>query len=369
MFPILRAGFATPWSERGITEMGVPNDREQLEFLFKIQRLLGEGSFTASYKFALLNALADIAVEKGDDTGGALWISLEDIAEKFIQYYWPQSAPYPSPGGTIRIIQQNTDRQAAIIHHLAEARARTDGSLARFKLDRPAYRRLVKKVAPVVKNMPLLKLQTLGREQVEFLYSNKIINKGIELLPGICFCLRQFHLIIKDLLQSAWVRFIHKVRANQDILGQVKDLADFLFGSERTVLSAFSRILVELQKGECFYCRRPLKNSIAIDHFIPWSRYPVDLGHNFVLAHQSCNSAKSDNLASIKHLGRWWDRNETFGKELAASFDLKTLIHDIDVTREVGRWAYGLAEKSNAQVWVSRDQYEKLEPNWKIIMG
>ncbi len=80
--------------------MGFPDEREQLQFLFKIQRLLGEGSFTASYKFALLNALADIAVEKGHETGEPHWISLEDIAEKFIQYYWPQSAPYPSSGGT-----------------------------------------------------------------------------------------------------------------------------------------------------------------------------------------------------------------------------------------------------------------------------
>ncbi len=30
-----------------------------------------------------------------------------------------------------------------------------------------------------------------------------------------------------------------------------------------------------------------------IDHFIPWSRYPIDLGHNFVLAHAGCNSAKA----------------------------------------------------------------------------
>ncbi len=349
--------------------MGSPVEREQLQFLFKIQRLLGEGSFTASYKFALLNALADIAVEKGHETGEPHRISLEDIAEKFIQYYWPQSAPYPSSGGTFRIIQQNTDRQAEIIRLLSETRARTDGSLAKIKLDRPAYRRLVKKVARVVEKMPLFRLQTLGREQVEFLYSNKIIDGGIELFPGVCFCLRQFHLIIKDLLQSAWVRFIHKVRANQDILGQVKDLAEFLFGSERSVLSAFAGILVERQKGECFYCQRSLKNGFAIDHFIPWSRYPEDLGHNFVLAHQSCNLAKSDTLASIKHLERWWDRNEIFGKELGASFDLKNLIHDIDATMEIGHWAYRMAERSGAQVWVAPDQYEKLGPDWKTITG
>jgi hypothetical protein len=75
MFPTPEAGFATPWSEKGITEMGVPDDRKQLQFLFKIQRLLGEGSFTSSYKFALLNALADIAVEKEHDTGDPHWIS------------------------------------------------------------------------------------------------------------------------------------------------------------------------------------------------------------------------------------------------------------------------------------------------------
>jgi len=349
--------------------MEVPDERAQLQFLFKIQRLLGEGSFTASYKFALLNALADIAVEKGHNTGDQLLISIENIAEKFIQYYWPQSAPYPSQGGTIKIIQQNTDRQAEIIRHLVEARTGTDGSLARIKSDRIAYGRLIKNVARVVETMPLLKLQTIGREQVEFLYPNKIINKEIELLPGVCFCLRQFHLIIKDLIQNAWVRFIHRVRANQDILGQVKDLAEFLFGSERADLSVFIGILIEQQKGECFYCQKPLKNNRVVDHFIPWVRYPVDLGHNFVLAHQTCNLAKSDTLAAVKHLERWWGRNETFGKDLGESFNRKNLIHELEASKEIGRWAYGMAEKSEAQVWVARDQYEKLGPEWKAIAG
>jgi 5-methylcytosine-specific restriction endonuclease McrA len=369
MFPILKAVFAMPWSERDITDMGLPDDREQLQFLFKIQRLLGEGSFTASYKFALLNALADIAVEKGHDTGDPLWISIEDIAEKFIQYYWPQSAPYPSTGGSIRIIQQNTDRQAEIIRHIMEARTTADGSLAKHKLNKPGYRRLVKKVARVAEKMPLFKLQTLGREQVEFLYPNKIINKGIELLPGVSFSLRQFHLIIRDLIQTAWVRFVHRVRANQDILGQVKDLSEFLFGSERADLSAFTGILVDQQHGECFYCQKSLKNSLAVDHFIPWSRYPVDLGHNLVLTHQTCNLAKSDTLAGVSHLERWWDRNEKFGKDLSNIFDSRNLIHQLDATREICCWAYGMAETNGAQVWVARDQLEKLGLEWRAITG
>ena len=70
-----------------------PSPEEQIEFLVKIQRLLGEGRFVASYKFALLQALADLSVEKGDDSGEPLNLTASDIAEKFIQYYWRQALP------------------------------------------------------------------------------------------------------------------------------------------------------------------------------------------------------------------------------------------------------------------------------------
>ena len=60
-----------------------------LEFLRKIQRLLAEGEFVATYKFALLQSLADLSVERalspGRDNG--LSLRLADIAEKFIEYY------------------------------------------------------------------------------------------------------------------------------------------------------------------------------------------------------------------------------------------------------------------------------------------
>ena len=39
----------------------------QLVFLAKIQRLFAEGDFTATYKYALLIVLADLAVELGGD--------------------------------------------------------------------------------------------------------------------------------------------------------------------------------------------------------------------------------------------------------------------------------------------------------------
>lgn len=53
---------------------------------------------------------------------------------------------------------------------------------------------------------------------------------------------------------------------------------------------------MELQHGACFYRSRPVREG-ALDHFIPWGKYPIDLGHNFVLADRMCNEDKGDLLA------------------------------------------------------------------------
>ena len=45
--------------------MGGPDKKlAQLDFLTKLQRILNEGLFVASYKYALLLALAELSVEK-----------------------------------------------------------------------------------------------------------------------------------------------------------------------------------------------------------------------------------------------------------------------------------------------------------------
>ena len=62
-----------------------PSPEEQVQFLLRVQRLLDEGLFTATYKYALLLALADIAVETGHVTGDALEIPISRIAEKYIR--------------------------------------------------------------------------------------------------------------------------------------------------------------------------------------------------------------------------------------------------------------------------------------------
>ena len=69
----------------------LPTSDDQIRFLAQVQRVLDEGLFVATSKFALLLALADLSIEKGDDSGAGLTVSADAIAGKLIRYYWRQA--------------------------------------------------------------------------------------------------------------------------------------------------------------------------------------------------------------------------------------------------------------------------------------
>jgi 5-methylcytosine-specific restriction endonuclease McrA len=341
-----------------------PTPEEQVRFLRNIQRLLAEGLFVASYKFALVHALADLAVLKGDDSGAPLEISTSEIAAKFVELYWRQSRPFQVGGeATGLVLRQNTGKQAAIIAQIAQSQQECCGSLFRFRQaasDR--WTALVAEVDQVVRTMPLWKLQTVGDERLEFLYDNLDRGNRITLKPGVAYCFRAFYELVRDLIEGAWVRFVQKLNANK--LGSVTDLGTFLFGQERGSLDAYRPILLDVQKGVCLYCQAPLSGRTQVDHFVPWSRYPADLGHNFVLAHDRCNNAKSDFLAAENHLAAWAERNREHQAELQARLVEASLPCDLTATVQVAKWVYRQTEKANGQVWVEKKVLQHLSPTW-----
>ena len=106
-----------------------PKPEEQIRFLTNLQRLLDEGLFVASYKFALLLSLADLSIENGDDSGAPLTFTTEETAEKFIQYYWRQVVPYAAAANAL-VLQQNTGQQAEVVNIVRVAREKHGDSLA-----------------------------------------------------------------------------------------------------------------------------------------------------------------------------------------------------------------------------------------------
>ena len=205
-----------------------PTAEEQLAFLRSLQRLMQEGSFVASYKFALLHAIADLCLVKGDDSGAELELSTSEIAERFVRLYWRQAAPYPADDYA-RVLKQNTGRQAAVVREVAAHHSRYEGSLVDLERSDADWRRLRRKVERTVRVMPLWKLQTVGSEQLDFLYENVGAGGLVRLRPGVAYCLRAFYPMIIDMIEGAWLHFVQ--RCNPGLLGEVTDLRSFLFGA------------------------------------------------------------------------------------------------------------------------------------------
>ena len=344
----------------------VPSAEIQLAFLSKIQRLFDEGEFVATYKYAWLIAIAEIAVERGSDSGEALHIPIFDIAAKYVELYWRQVQPYKSNQSLdAEVLIQNKGKQAAIPNQVARLQELYP-TLAQAKRSRQ-WQSITKEVAKVIQKMPLWKLQTLRGQKVPFLYKEELINGGIELLPGVAFCLRQFNGFIMGLARSAWVSHVRSNPLNRNMVGDYNDLEAFMFGVDRGSITAVRGLLTDLQKGVCFYCQKKLSNAGAIDHFIPWSRYPRDITQNFVLAHDHCNSDKSDMLASCLHLANWRERNHLYKTELAELANAN-IISDESTSIGVARWAYSHAHVSASHVWVAHGVTAELDDTYLQIL-
>lgn len=100
-------------------------------------------------------------------------------------------------------------------------------------------------------------------------------------------------------------------------------------------------VLMDLQRGQCFYCGETAsREGDHVDHFIPWAKYPINLGHNFVLADQRCG---------LKNCAAQADQRFTFsfGKPLirfhpSPAWTCSTLISSKYVSSTAARsWANG----------------------------
>jgi hypothetical protein len=130
----------------------VPSHADQIVFLTRVQKILDEGQFVATYKFALLIALIDVAIERGDDSGAPLDVELAWLAEKFIELYWNHCKPY---GGAVR--SQNKGSNIAVLGRIHALQTKTI-SLAEARRA-PQWGATLRGIGQIIQAMPLFRLQ------------------------------------------------------------------------------------------------------------------------------------------------------------------------------------------------------------------
>jgi hypothetical protein len=345
--------------------MPVPSDEFQLTFLSRLQRLFSEGEFTATYKFALLIALSDLAVEADASGDDEVTFRVRQIAERFIGLYWSHVLPYSTgaTGTQPGILVQNNGAQAAIINAIASFRETEQ--LASFEQARLShvYATLVTHVSQTVSAQPLTYLQNFGGGTEAFIYERPI-GGVIRLKPGVAYCMRRFHGLIQQMARAGWIAHIKANQRNQAILGVSDDLEDFLFLASRQSLSRVGEGLRRIEGPVCFYCADPIRSEADVDHFVPFGLYSRDLAHNFVLAHPTCNRSKSDTLAARPHLEKWLNRLERRSDDLAEIGSGAGVIVDPACARKVARWCYDNAVQSGSSAWLKPRAYEPVDATY-----
>lgn len=346
-----------------------PSAEAQLLFLSKLQRLFIESDFTATYKFALLIALADLSVELGTDDGAELVLSTRQIGERFILLYWRQSLPYGTgrPSAVPGVLIQSHGVQAVVISAVTAFRLKHGVGTPALARLLPEYPALLGSVAQTVSAQPLNYVQNFGGATDEFLFTRAGAGK-IMLKEGVVYCLRRFQPLVQQLARTHWVEHIKNNRRNLPILGEADDLEDFLFSASRQSLLVMAQGLRKLDGAKCFYCNHSLTDA-DVDHFVPFSQYPRDLAHNFVLAHPSCNRSKSDTLAAAPHLERWLERLLHHADSLTEIGQSAGIMSDVQVSRQIAAWGYTSAVTAGGHAWIAPSKYEPINARYNTYFS
>ncbi|WP_168390289.1 HNH endonuclease domain-containing protein [Acinetobacter indicus] len=340
-----------------------PSAGEQLLFFKNVQKILYLGSFTSTYKFALLMSLARLSVEQGEIREERVILSFKDIAEKFVELYWQQTTPYrympdeqninnyEHPFILYHLREKN--KQATIVRLILESRLKFK-TLAALKNNPIEWSQLLKNITNQIKKYPIKLLQNIEKHNIEFLYRLDENDKDyIYLLPHVGYCLQQFHEIIEELCIKRWIDFLRTNKNNLLVFDEdVHNLETFLFSPDRAILKEIGKVLLVLQNEQCFYCGKNINvETMRVDHFIPWSMYSSDTIHNFVVTDQACNSKKSNYLATSSYYEKWERRNQNLGDEIHERLKTTGITSNVQKSANVARWAYRYALENEYTFW------------------
>jgi len=292
---------------------------DQTEFL--VQRLfevVNEGKRDATYKLALLLALIDWVTTHSDQPK----VPTSELADAVLNIYFRQVSPYVSKKQE-KSLKQGKQKKTLIIEVVAGLRNDHPECKRLQQIehkDLGAYLAARGQVEQVLVAQPIPRLQRVGGEEIPFLYScswgpkqslGPLKKSGldfIELSPGVRERLVVMGPLLRPVIEAIWVA---DVASWSKIETEEEKLRVHLFGKERTTFPPEVRKgLRKLHSSKCFYCSVDLPDGFAVDHFVPWSRFPNDAIENLVMSCTPCNSKKSDHLASPTFLAKWLKRLE-----------------------------------------------------------
>lgn len=178
-------------------------------------------------------------------------------------------------------------------------------------------------------------------------YSFSKSREWIQINPRMYEFVCKHKVAIEKLNYYEWAKFLEKVNADSAVDHLLSKIDESTLRT-RSSLAYYRDILFQEFENRCFYCGKPVtKQSVEVDHFIPWSFIKDDQIWNFVLACPECNNRKRDKLAREDYLIKISERNE-------ALFENTRKSAEVDAGKRI-KMIYNWAQKNGYnEIWTPK---------------
>lgn len=288
--------------------------------LFK--KIIRECNYDNTYKMAWAKALVEISIENVS-TDRLVCIKLEEMAKKYIKYYWNQTIFFDLIQGS------NLIKTPIVLQHI---KVLIENYYKHKKVRKPIrfekiedfikdkmldeYDLCLKNIVRILKRDVSWRFTFIDGKKQEEIYKYAKGSEGLYILKDNMEILKENANDLFDLINYRWGVILETFNNCPRINRKVKIIDEQEI--KRASLSKFKKYLdIENKEKKCFICEEKISDKeLSIDHVIPWSYLYSDDLWNLVYVHKTCNARKNNVIPNEEKINKLKVRNEKLLKKL-----------------------------------------------------
>lgn len=278
----------------------------------EFKQIIREFSYDNTYKVAWAKALVELSSEL-PIAGDEVEITLEQIARKYLKYYWNQTIFFDLiQGSNLQKSPEVVTATKALIEAYYENVGNRKPELferAESNLPKKEYETALRKTTSTLKKDVSYRFLNLNGKKLDVYRYNKG-DSNLWISTGLLQELRDNERDLYDLINYRWGMILETFNSSPRINKKVKIMDERVI--KRKPLTKYKQWLdIENPTHVCFLCGQEITDKeLSIDHVIPWSYMYSDDLWNLVYVHRSCNSSKSNVVPSEEGIAKLKERNK-----------------------------------------------------------
>lgn len=304
------------------------------------KRIVRECNYDNTYKMAWAKSLVELSLEI-EYENEVVKIKLEDIAQKYIKYYWNQTIFFDLIQGSnllkTPVILQNVkiliqDYYNFIGNKKPDRFERVE-TIIKNELSKE-YQSCIRKIISALKSDVSWRFTFIDGKKHNEIYEYIKGNDEIEILGNNLNTLKENSEDLFDLINYRWGLILETFNSSPRINRKVKIIDEQEI--RRNSLSKFKEYLdLENVERNCFICGTKIENlELSIDHVIPWSYLYSDDLWNLVYVHRNCNSSKSNVIPQKEEIEKLKYRNIRLSKILKEKDKKGKIVDELNLAIE-----------------------------------